>query len=434
MIRKSIAVVTSSLMIALLFAEPACADVYYYRRGLWLYYAAKYTDALKMFDYRLRFEPTDVNAMFCRAMCLEKLEKVSECCAQLRKIREQNPDSAMAKKAGEELSRILGDKFTQELRNEAAKKPAPNIAESKENNGSVEKALKELRNDKAKKDEEEQEESVVVPPQARAHYTSTGEENEDMIVDVLVNGHNLKMLFDTGAHGMFLYKKDLDSLGIRIPDNASTSAGRGIGGKVVTKVMKLTFELGGVKKKIDASIAEDGDGIPLLGQGFLEDLEYEIDHRGHIIHFRKARARDPKSKDDMYCVPFRLKGQHLVVDVEYMGGKKTPMIVDTGASSILLSAENFYQLGFTSIPDDSRPDAHRGVGDKVRRGYNFQVEQLRLGPIIVRQPTVSVLVADEAGPARPVNALGAEGLLGQPFFGSWRYTVDMKNKVLRFFH
>lgn len=407
-------------------APPALADQYY-DRGLQLFQAEKYPEAQLMFEYRLRVAPKDTNAQFCRAVCLDKQARVGEACEILRSLRKEYPGTDIAKRSADKLVSILGDTFKEELRREQADKSESQHAASQSSHS--EHAASSVVG--TPRSEGEDSGGVYVPQNARAYYTGHERDEDKIMVDVSLNGHRMKMMFDTGAFGILVYKHQVDALGIRLPDKAPEEWSSGIGGQVRSVVVPMTVELAGIKKTVEVHVT-DGDGTPLLGQGFLSDLEYEIDHKGHCIHFRKSRPYDPGSKQDMYCVPFRMNGRHLVVDVEYMGGKKTPMLVDTGASSILLSAKNFYDFGLVGIPDDAIPVAHSGVGEGTRNGYAFHIEQLKLGPIILRSPEIHVLWS--AANQRPLNPLGSMGLLGQPFFGNWRYTVDMKNKVLRFFH
>lgn len=105
------------------------------------------------------------------------------------------------------------------------------------------------------------------------------------------------------------------------------------------------------------------------------------------------------------------------------------MIVDTGAYGIMLTQKNFKELDLT-IPIASTGTTSTGVGDAEREQWDFIIDEMRLGPIVVQEPKVSV-VDDMAG------AMGHKedmGLLGMGFFGGWRYTIDNKDQVLRFFH
>jgi predicted aspartyl protease len=132
-------------------------------------------------------------------------------------------------------------------------------------------------------------------------------------------------------------------------------------------------------------------------------------------------------KDDAYTIPFQRIGKHLYVQVEGEKGKKTQMIVDTGAEGILLSPSNVRELGIDTAGGE--PETHMGVGG-TSQSIGLVVDMLRLGPIVVRHVKVSA----DTGNKGMVGREGSAGLLGQAFFGGWRFKVDNKNQRLRFFH
>ncbi|MBZ0185835.1 MAG: retropepsin-like domain-containing protein [Candidatus Obscuribacterales bacterium] len=82
------------------------------------------------------------------------------------------------------------------------------------------------------------------------------------------------------------------------------------------------------------------------------------------------------------------------------------------------------------LPGDAEQVGFQGVGG-ASTGHKFVVDELRLGPIIMRNIPVVV----DTGSKGAIGGENArEGLLGQEFFSSWRFAVDNKNQRLRLFH
>jgi predicted aspartyl protease len=267
----------------------------------------------------------------------------------------------------------------------------------------------------------------VVPNETRVYFTTSG--NNDIYIDSQINGRDFKFILDTGAYSTMVGKNQLAQLGIKPPTGQPTTTIGGVGGaRLPAWVMPLQIKLGGLKRTVQAFVPETWESPPLLGQDFFADLEYEFDNRGHCVYFRKSKPLSA-SERSMYCIPFRRVGRHLAVDVEGDGGRKTPMLVDTGADGIAFTMVNARDLGL-DIPADAQRIRSQGVGG-TSDGYAFTVDQLRLGPIIQRNVRIAVTTSEDGMLG---TKSGRYGLLGQGFFGDWRFTIDNQNSFLRFFH
>jgi len=228
------------------------------------------------------------------------------------------------------------------------------------------------------------------------------------------------MMFDTGAEGCFVGKNHLQALGIAPPRGAASGQNYGVGGAVDTWVMPLEIELGGIKRKLQVHIAEFTND-PLLGQTFFRDFQYQIDGAGgRIIFQKKPRGRADSggaSAKDPNAIPFRLVGREMEIQLEHRG-QRAPVFFDTGASAILLPRQVAQKLGI-DIPEGAQRVITSGIGGQVY-AYRFEVDELRLGPIVRKD--VLVTVPDS----------GDMALLGQDFLGSWRFTVDNQNNLIKF--
>jgi predicted aspartyl protease len=245
-----------------------------------------------------------------------------------------------------------------------------------------------------------------------------------MNVEAAVNKRRMTFCFDTGASVTMMGKNHLRQLGIHPPTTAATGKIGGIGGTIDSWTMKLDVSIGGITKRLPVRIADEWELAPLLGQDFFSDIDYEIDNVGHCIRFSKSQNAP---KDDTYSIPFTRIGKHLYVQVEGEKGKKTQMIVDTGAEGVLLSPTNVRELGVDT--SGGSLETHQGVGGTTE-AVGMVVDMLRLGPIVVR----NIKVSADTGQKGMVGKEGSSGLLGQAFFSGWRFTVDNRNQRLRFFH
>lgn len=107
------------------------------------------------------------------------------------------------------------------------------------------------------------------------------------MVSVSVNGRPINMMFDTGAMNCLFSRKQIESLGIRIPDNAIDEQSRGVGGMSANKVFPVSsMKLGNIEKtNFMISVTELSLEEPLLGQSFFKDLQYTIDDQNSVIRF-----------------------------------------------------------------------------------------------------------------------------------------------------
>jgi predicted aspartyl protease len=161
-----------------------------------------------------------------------------------------------------------------------------------------------------------------------------------------------------------------------------------------------------------------------------EDEEIRTGLR-HYLEYLKARARDPRgschlvSKATSTEVPLvrllldptHLRGFGLSVEVNGHRGK---LMLDTGASGLLLNRSLAEKAGVTRLADVNIG----GVGDKgPKSGYRALASSLKVGGLEFQNCTVEVVdkrsVVDE------------EGLVGADVFSSFLVDIDFPNEKLR---
>lgn len=364
-------------------------------------------------------------------MCTHHIGNTAGAKDLYREVSEQFPNTKLAAMAADVLAKI-------EEKEAAAEQAKEKAAESKASGTTTKVAAKHAKSPESSKSEPKEEEDfesvseAIIPDDARAYFTRV---NNDIWVDVKVNGRRTKMQYDTGAEGTLLTKSQAEELGLRLPTGKTECIGVGIGGEIHGWRMKVEIEVGGVKRRLPVEISESGDSS-LLGQRFFGDLEYEIDNKGNCLYFRKKRVGKDATLDK-FCVPFTKVGKNLLVNVSIDGndGKSTPMLVDTGAHGIVMSKQNWVDLGIV-VPNDAGKGSHVGVGEGYNNSFDFEVDNLRLGPIVARSPKVSIIYEHRNADGTLASGENRckEGLLGMDFFSGWRFTIDNANRVLRFFH
>jgi tetratricopeptide (TPR) repeat protein len=151
----------------------------------------------------------------------------------------------------------------------------------------------------------------------------------------------------------------------------------------------------------------------------------------HYLEYLKARAKDSRgachlvskvtstetSLVRLLSDPQHLRGYGLAVSVNGRGSK---LLLDTGASGILLSHSLAEKAGLTRLSDSEI----RGIGDKGgKEGYTAVVDSLKIGELEFQGCTVHVL--DQR------SVIGEDGLIGSDVFSSFLVDLDFPNEKLR---
>ncbi len=410
--RKLLAAVALALFLQASLPYIASADQYF-DYGMKLFQQRNYKAAAQYFDIRLKSNPNDSYAQYYRGLCYHVERDTDKARALYEAVIASGSDANIRALAQKQLKII-----------ETVSSSATVAAGLGKSAGSAAgKIPANQPGTPAGGGDDDAPRATVVPNNAKAYFSMSPGHN-DMNVDGAVNKRRLTFCFDTGASVTMLGKNHLREVGIQPPVTGPTGKIGGIGGTIDSWTMNLDITIGGITKRLPVRIAEEWDHAPLLGQDFFSDIDYEIDNVGHCIRFTKS---SDSVKDDTYSIPFTRIGKHLYVELEGEKGRKTNMIVDTGAEGISLSPTNVRELGIDTAGGEN--ETHKGVGGTTQ-AIGVVVDMLRLGPIVVR----NVKVSADTGEKGMVGKEGAAGLLGQAFFGGWRFTIDNHNQRLRFFH
>lgn len=160
-----------------------------------------------------------------------------------------------------------------------------------------------------------------------------------------------------------------------------------------------------------------------------EDPETRADMR-HYLDYLKARPQDSRtcrlmSKTNstettlvrLFSDPQHLRGFGLSVDIN---GKKSRLLVDTGASGILVNRKLAEKAGVTKLSETEI----RGIGDKgSRSGYSGLASSLKVGTLEFKDCAVNVI--------EERSVVGEDGLIGADVFSSFLVDLDFAKEKLR---
>lgn len=258
----------------------------------------------------------------------------------------------------------------------------------------------------------------AVPGGEQTQVDFETDEDDLYIVHASANQRPVKMVFDTGAETCTFGKNHLAQLGIEIPKGRPVYHASGVGKHSPVKTWQTYIDLkvGNIVRRHFQVDVQEYLSKPLLGQTFYKDYNCYIDSRLKLIRFKEMRSARANST---YSVPFTRHGNSLVVPAE-VNGKAMQMLFDTGASGICFSPDDMKVLGIT-VPSDAVDEVHTGVGGEAE-GRGFEIESIRVGPIVKHNVHISVVPGVKSG----------FPLLGQSFLSDWKYTIDGIDSIINF--
>lgn len=264
-----------------------------------------------------------------------------------------------------------------------------------------------------------QKEYSSLPDKAEIKFTHG--EGGHMKVSAHVNGKPITCMFDTGASGYF-GMNHLNQMGIKRPQGKPDSYATGWAGRPVPIwKIKARVKIGTIERVIPVSVSESWHMDPLVGQEFVRDYQYSIDRDGGRMVLTKKTVKTSETDrpiNKLYDVPCEVENDREYVTVNLNGQDVSHVLIDTGASSTILSMEMAAGAGI-EIPPNAPVYSGGGVGGSVVFRQVFV--RARLGPISYE--SFPVMVGGHAGSA-----------IGQNFLQGRRFTVDREKKLMRFFH
>lgn len=387
-----------------------------FQSGVALYNRQNFRSAIQQFDKAAQTNTKPPTVRYYKALCHQKLGEFTEANALFQELCDKYPTSPEAKLAATvlaatELARTPAPPVTPKG---AASTPSASAVDPKKLTPAQFASL--MGNDASHLTDKEWQ---SLPDHTSIPFTRG--HGSHLYVNVLVNGRPVNAIFDTGAELCLFSKADLDRAGVVVNPNGRKIGMSGVGGNTTGIAQMATVKLGDIERRLEIVYTEGLPTPSLLGETFFKPFDYEIDNRGGTIKLSK-KTRDGQSSVaepyDTIVIPYTPAGENMVVEAQ-INGRPIQMFFDTGAAGITMSAVHMAMLGL-SIPEDAQVGYNTGVGGRTP-SYHFRVREIRLGPISRTNIMISVL---ENGPSLP--------LLGQPFFGDRRFSIDNKKRVIKF--
>jgi clan AA aspartic protease (TIGR02281 family) len=394
----------------LAFVAPAVRCEPYFERGVQLYNARQFRQAAPYLDQACVLSPWDSNAYYYRALCYQNLGDRAKATQYYGQCIKNFPGSTAANYAATALQTLDPAAYKRVMSGGPTRAPAVQVSAGSGIGGGASTS--------AQPDAE----LAAAPENSKIYFHNEG---GHMVIDASVNNRNIKMIYDTGAEGCFMGTKQMQEMGMGLPQGKATGKNSGVSGTVDTWKVPMKIKVGQITRTIPVNVAE-GDQMCLLGQTFFKDFDYEIERNASCINFHKKSAggggrATASSVPDRYAVPFTKgggAGNEMTVTAE-VKGRQCKMFFDTGAQITLFMKKDLKAMNI-EVPDDAEEASVGGIGG-TSKGVRIYLDELRMGPIIRRNFPITVL---EKG----------EGLIGQDFIGEWRYKVDNSAKQIKFFH
>jgi predicted aspartyl protease len=393
------------IVILLLSAQTSWAASVF-EQALALFKQHDYAKAAPLFEKATKILPENANVYYYQALNFHYLRQWDKAKIAYWAVSQKFPNTEAAKLSLTALQK-LGY-----LKENVATQPTKPLKETKPN-------VVLIPQEKSREEQRQDAELATLPNLCSVNYLTSG---EDLMVDVDINGHPIRMLFDTGAGGVVLGKEQLNEVGLPYPhgEPAGVTMGSSNKSQVPFWIIKADVRLGNIMRhNFPIYVLESNQAESLIGQEFFSCYRYAIDPASSTIRFIKNGVG--ASYDDALALPFKWETDKMVVDVE-VNGHKYPMWFDTGntACAIHLHRSDLSPLGLT-LPDDATTTKTVGITGSGL-SYRFYVAKVRLGPVVAEN--VEVLVSDEDVGGRP--------LVGRPLYTDWECTVDNTKHVIRF--
>lgn len=402
------AIIFSAFLVGFSHAQAAQSD---YELGVEQYKKGDFANAALSFDKALKTNQTDPSIWYYDALCYHQLKNWTLATSRYKTLAKYYPNTPAGKLAIAFLKKH-DPSFVETVAATSGAASAP----LKKSNHSATSTSEKLPTDEASEEEDELEKELANLPD-KAHFYFKKGPSGHMEVDLLVNGHPVKAEFDTGASAFF-YSDSLSESGVDLNKSKQGQMARGWAGSLVsTKTMPAEVKLGSLTRKIDIKIANStGDlGHNLIGQDFIKGYQYEIDDKGGRVDLKKILELKAKDINPLYDIPLTVKGTKDYIPIQ-INGKQVNAFIDTGSFATILSAGQAKVLGLTFSGESQRL---MGVGGSVTMDKAYV--DIQIGGL--RQSNFPVLIGGSGGCA-----------IGQDLMNGWRYKVDRKNKLLRFFH
>ncbi|MDR3532322.1 MAG: retropepsin-like aspartic protease [Rhodopila sp.] len=252
-----------------------------------------------------------------------------------------------------------------------------------------------------------------------------------LVVPAGINGKWVRLVADTGAERTTISDAAADRLGLpHDPRYINRSLGIG-GATTTTDVTVERLVLGGVRFpveriavgtfKLRTDRGLDADG--LLGADILLAFDMDIDVPGGKLTLYRSRVcpniRPPWQEPAVEIIGVKARKDRLLLPFD-LDGVSGMAILDTGAQRNVLGVDMARRMGLNEPAMAGDPTTRqRGVGPAVTVAHLHRFNLLRIGPVAVESPSLTVLPSD--------FGVG-DALLGEEFLQGRRVWLSFRNR------
>jgi clan AA aspartic protease (TIGR02281 family) len=262
-----------------------------------------------------------------------------------------------------------------------------------------------------------------LPDEIRVPLLRRDARSKAAYVEVSLNGHPIIFHVDTGAYSTTIGANQLEGIGLSRPATGREFAITGVGERSSVKGwnQKLDLKVGQIyRRDFIVTVQDYMDNEPLLGQDFLRDFNLTVDDSNSQVVFRKKNAHSAFAMGrGTMDIPYTIDadGRHMIVDT-LVNGRQYKMYFDTGADGVCFSFSDFTKL---RIPPPEGPPTGKSTGVMGSTNtWSYVLDSLKVGPVSKENFPVAVIE----------NTKMDKPLLGQSFFGNYKYTVDSAKSVI----
>ncbi|MBV9812550.1 MAG: aspartyl protease family protein [Acetobacteraceae bacterium] len=250
-------------------------------------------------------------------------------------------------------------------------------------------------------------------------------DGEAWLTPVVVDGHSVPFLLDTGSERSMLFEATAARLHIQRDEWAATPTA-GIGGIVdLPNADPHTLTLGGVPLQrrtlaadntLTVGVAGAGPADGLLGQDFLSVYDVELDFVRDVLRLYSATvclgAADlPWAGPRAAIRATRVFRDVLLVPVS-VDGRPLWAMIDSGSAISVVTASGMVKLGLDEAAVASDPTrAARGIGSGGVTLRQHRFDRFQVGPIVAQNN--SLWVGPIRLPGKLDMLLGADWLRGR---------------------
>jgi predicted aspartyl protease len=274
-------------------------------------------------------------------------------------------------------------------------------------------------------------------PSDEIPFHLAGANNPLILVPVYVEEKGpYEFILDTGAYRCLLSPELSASVGI-LPESQQKATG--IGGAIkISSAHATSLVVGSIRQQnVEVGITGDVPGLGnsvqnkvggVLGFTFLKNLRLSVDYQRRLIRLFDSSVTSPGQKDTpaSSSISFHLAAPSrslIILPVFINGQGPFQFILDTGASSTVLSFNVARRLGLVAIGDRSGT----GGGGKVSM-LSSTVDSISIGQYSLRDFTVSV--GEFLQTLSTVTGTKIDGIIGNTFLSNFVVTIDYPRGTL----